>query len=153
MNKRTLELAHSLVGCSIDFSFKKKADSALTIEKNIVAAKRKIERDVNIALSIGGQECVMLLAELTSYYSKQLYYMAVRSCIEMRRYRPAVLKYLALSVDERASYLARELSKPIKYDKGRDAKITALSYFVKTYESRLTDFKPVLTREEFLTIA
>ena len=95
----------------------------------------------------------MLLAELTSYYSKQLYYMAVRSCIEMRRYRPAVLKYLELSVDERASYLARELSKPIKYDKGRGVKITALSYFVRTYESRLTDFKSVLTREEFLTIA
>ena len=153
MDKRTLELAPSLVGCSIDFSFKKKVDSALTIERNIVAAKKKIERDVNIALSIGGQECVMLLAELTSYYSKQLYYMAVRSCIEMRRYRPAVLKYLALPIDERASYLARELSKPIKYDKGRDAKITALSYFVRTYESRLTDFKSVLTREEFLTIA
>lgn len=153
MNKRTTDLFTSLVGSSIDFSFKKKFDDALSIEKNIKAARRKIRKDVEGALRIGGYEAVVLLAELTSFYSKQVYYMAVRGEISMHRYRPLVLDYLNMNTDQRADKLRELLSKPIRSDKARDLKVTALGYFVSTYTGRLASFKDVLTREEFITIA
>lgn len=153
MNDRTQSLYKSLVGGSIDFSFKKAVASVTPIEQNIRAAKRRIERDVETALSAGGELAIMLLAELTSYYSKEIYYMAVRGCIEMRRYRPLVIDYMKLSVEEREKRLMGALSKPIRSDKNRDLKIAALYYFLSTYQSRVTGFKKLLTKEEYLIVA
>ena len=153
MNKRTQDLYKSLVGSSIEFSFKKKLDGALSIDKNIRVAREKISKDVELALSIGGKTCVMLLAELTSFYSKEPYYFAVRSAIEMRRYRPMVLDYLSQSVEERNDHLRRVLEKSTLRDKDRDAKVQALRYFLSTYTGRLKDFRKLLTKEEYLIVA
>ena len=106
-----------------------------------------------MALAVGGELCVMLLAELTSFYSKETYYMAVRGEIEMRRYRPSVLEYLKLSVDERAERLHEVLKEPIRKDRNRDLKVAALKYFLSTYTSRITEFRKLLTKEEFLIVA
>lgn len=153
MNKRTWSLFHSLVGGSIEFSFKKKVANATPIEQNIQSARKRIEHDVESALSVGGELCVMLLAELTNYYRKEIYYMAVRSAIEMRRYRPAVLDYLQLEVQERAERLQSVLSEKLRGDKNRDLKISIAKYFLGTYPSRLPDFKRLLTREEYIIVA
>lgn len=153
MNKGIQNLYPSLVGSSIEFSFKKKLASATPIEQNIQSARKRIERDVEDALAVGGELCVMLLAELTNYYRKELYYMAVRSAIEMRRYRPAVLDYLQLEVSERAERLHSVLSKKLRGDKNRDLKISITKYFLGTYPSRLPDFKRLLTREEYMIVA
>lgn len=152
MNNGIKSLFPSLVGSSIEYSFKKKLASVTPIEQNIRSAKRRIERDVEMALAVGGELCVMLLAELTSYYSKETYYMAVRSSIEMRRFRPRVLEYMALSVDERAERLQKVLSEPIRKDKNREIKVEALRYFLSTYVGRINEFKKLLTREEFLIV-
>ena len=153
MNKRTRSLAYSLVGSSIEFSFKKKVANVTTIEDNIKVARKRITKEVSEALSIGGEICVMLLAELTNFYRNEIYYMAVRGCIEMRRHRPAVLDYLQLSVDERAERLVKVLSKPLRGDKGRDAKIYALKYFLQCYPRRTRDFKKLLTKEEYMIVS
>lgn len=153
MNKRTWSLFHSLVGSSIEFSFKKKIANATPIEQNIQSARKRIERDVESALSIGGELCVMLLAELTNYYRKEIYYMAVRSAIEMRRYRPAVLDYLQLDVQERAERLQSILSEKLRGDKNRDLKVSIAKYFLGTYPSRFPDFKKLFTREEYIIVA
>lgn len=152
MDKRTQDLYRSLVGGSIEFSFKKKVDGALSIEKNIQVAKRQIQKGIDLAFSSGGNICVMLLAELTSFYSKQPYYFAVRPCITMRRYRPMVLEYLSQSVDERASRLWDALVKSNLRDKNREAKVEALRYFLSTYSSRAAEYKTLLTKEEILII-
>lgn len=153
MSNRIQSLFPSLVGSSIEFSFKKKVASVTPIDQNIQSAKKRIERDVEVALSVGGEICVMLLAELTNYYRNEIYYMAVRSSIEMRRYRPAVLDYLNLEVQERADRLKAALSEPLRGDKNRDAKVEALRYFLSTYPSRLKEFKCLLTREEYMIVA
>lgn len=153
MDHSSKSLFQSLVGSSIEFSFKKKMPNVTSIEKNISAAKKNISRDVAIALKTGGTLCVMLLAELTNYYRREVYYMAVRSYIEMRRYRPAVLEYMCLGVEERAEKLKEALSEGLRVDKNRDIKIAALRYFVSVYPSRLVDFKKLLTREEFIVVA
>ena len=108
MSESTQSLFPSLVGTSIEFSFKKKLANVTTIEQNIASARRKIARDIESALSVGGELCVMLLAELTNFYSRESYYMAVRGSIEMRRYRPSVLDYLQLDVQERADRLEKK---------------------------------------------
>ena len=146
MNKGIKNLYPSLVGSSIEFSFKKKIANATPIEQNIQSARKRIERDVGDALAVGGELCVMLLAELTNYYHKEIYYMAVRSAIEMRRYRPAVLDYLQLKVSERAERLQSVLSEKLRGDKNRDLKISI------AYPSRLPDFKRLLTREEYMIV-
>lgn len=153
MDKGTQSLFYSLVGGSIDFSFRKKVTNATPIEQNIQSARKQIERDVTEALAVGGELCVMLLAELTAYYRSEFYYMAVRSAIEMRRYRPAVLEYLQLSVDERANRLKEVLSEKLRGDKNRELKVTIAKYFLSTYVSRLPEFKKLFTREEFILVA
>ena len=153
MNKRTRSLFPSLVGSSIEFSFKKKVSSATPIEQNIQSARRRIERDVEVALSVGGELCVMLLAELTNYYRNEIYYTAVRGAIEMRRYRPAVLDYMKLDVQERAERLQEVLSEKLRGDRNRDLKVTIAKYFLGTYPSRLPDFKRLFTREEYMIVA
>lgn len=95
----------------------------------------------------------MLLAELTNYYRKESYYMAVRGAIEMRRYRLAVLEYLQLSITERAERLFSALSERSFSDKHRDLKVLVAKYFLGTYPSRFSSFKDVLTREERLFVA
>lgn len=153
MNERSKQLFHSLVGSSIEFSFRKTVSSALPIDRNIAAAKKRINRDVEMALAVGGNLCVMLLAELTSFYSKEVYYMAVRSSIRMRRFRPYVLEYMKYSVDERSERLKTVLAVPIRSDKNRELKVAALYYFLSIYKSRLPEFKSLLTKEEYLTVA
>lgn len=154
MNNSSMSLASSLVGGSIDFSFRNKVSNVTAIDENIAVEKNRIARNVKMAFEAGGETCVILLGEMTSSYMKEIYYMAVRSAIEMRRYRPLVLEYLQLSVDERADKLAHLLStKKGRIDKERDAKIEALRYFLRTYTGRIKYFKPLITREEFLIIS
>lgn len=153
MNESVWKLAPSLVGGSIDFSFKREGN-ATSIEKNIAVEKDRIKKNVNLAFSVGGSLCVTLLAEMVSFYSKEIYYMAVRSSIEMRRYRPFVLEYLTKSIEERAENLESLFKeKTMRKDSSiRDAKIEALRYFLTTYNSRAKDFKRYLTREEYIVI-
>lgn len=153
MDKGIRNLYPSLVGSSIEFSFKNKVSSAISIEQNVKSARKRIERDVEGALNVGGELCVMLLAELTNYYRKEIYYMAVRSAIEMRRYRPAVLEYLQLDVQKRAERLRSVLSEKLRGDKNRDLKISIAKYFLGTYPNRLPDFKKLFTREEYMIVA
>lgn len=152
MNKGTQNLYPSLVGSSIEFSFKKKVANATPIEQNIQSARKRIERDTEEALAVGGELCVMLLAELTNYYRKEIYYMAVRSAIEMRRYRPAVLEYLQLDVSERAERLKAVLSEKLRGDRNRELKVSVAKYFLGVYPSRLSDFKKLFTREEYMIV-
>lgn len=153
MSNQIRNLFPSLVGSSTEFSFRKSLASVTPIEQNIRSAKKRIERDVEMALGVGGQLCVMLLAELTYFYAKETYYMAVRSSIEMRRYRPSVLEYMSLDTDERAERLTTVLSKPLRSDKNREIKVEALRYFLSTYPNRVSQFKKLLTREEYLIVA
>ncbi len=153
MNKRTKSLLTSLVGSSIGFSFKNKVSNALSIDDNIKEAKRQICCDVAEALETGGELCVMLLAELTNYYRNQLYYMEVRGVIEMRRYRPRVLEYLQLSVEERSEKLQSILSEKLRLDRNRELKVTIAKYFLNTYPSRLSSFRKLLTKSEYLIVA
>lgn len=152
MNKGIQSLFPSLVGSSIEFSFKKKVANVTTIEQNIQSARKRIEHDVEEALSVGGELCVMLLAELTNYYRNEIYYMAVRGAIEMRRYRPAVLDYLQLDVDERAKRLHEVLAEKLRGDRNRELKVTIAKYFFGTYPTRLPEFKKLFTREEYMLV-
>lgn len=152
MDKGSMELMRSLVGSSIEFSFKKKLAGAVSIEDNIRSARRNIVRDTQEALSVGGELCVMTLAELTYHCMQEMWYMAVRGAIEMRRYRPAVLEYMKLPIYERAERLHNALSENRAHDRHRDLKVTALKYFLATYPSRAVDFKRVLTREEYMLV-
>lgn len=152
MKEQTKNLFPHLVGTSIDYSFSKKSPKGADIKKNVSASKERILIDVENALSIGGELCVILLAELYSYYSRQPYYMAVRSSITMRRYRPAVMSYLELTVEERAVKLIGLLKKSFK-DRNRHLKITAVKYFTSVYPNRLKMFREYVTREELTIIA
>lgn len=152
MNERTQSLFSSLVGSSIEFRFKEKMSGVLSIDPHIQSVKKKIAQDVEMALAVGGKLCVMLLSELTYFYMHEMYYMAVRSSIEMRRYRPTVLEYMELPVQERANRLKNVLSEGLKTDKNRDIKIVALKYFLSTYPGRIKEFKGLLTREEYMMV-
>lgn len=152
MNEGIRSLYPSLVGSSIEFSFKKKLTNAISIEQNIQSTKKRIKRSIEMAFAVGGELCVMLLSELMYFYRSEPYYMAVRSSIEMRRYRPAVLEYLKLEVQERADRLTTVLSESPRKDKNRDLKVEALRYFLSTYPSRTREFKKLLTREEYMLV-
>lgn len=154
MDKGIQSLAPSLVGGSIDFSFRKKVSDATPIDENIRVERKRIAKNVERAFEAGGTLCVTLLAEMTSFYSKELYYMAVRGAIEMRRYRPLVLEYLEKTPEERSEHLMELLDEKPKRrgEDFRDLKVEALRYFLMTYKGRIKDFKSHLTREEFMIV-
>lgn len=148
-NERTQMLLKSLVGASIEFKFGKYSD-ATSIEENIKSEKRKIAKNLSLAFESGKGLCVALLGEMLSYYMKETYYMAVRSSLELRRYRPRVMDYLKLSIDEREKFLIDQLNKKVG---DRDAKVEAVRYFLSTYKGRIKNFRPYLNKEEFLIVA
>lgn len=152
MSKTEHGLLRSLVGSSIEFRFGKAVEGGTSLEGNIKAAKRRIDKNVEEALSVGGAACVSLLGELTSYYSKQVYYMAVRGNIVMHRYRPMVLGWMESPSEHRFSSLLTMLKQNKKDTPLRAVIVEAVRYFVSTYERYTLAFKPVLTKEEFLLI-
>lgn len=152
METKVPELYRSLVGSSIDFSFKKKADDVQSIEKNIHSAKVRITKSLSLIREAHSSAQVMAMAALLDYYVHQSYYMAVRSCIELRRLRPDVIKYLEEStVEERAQHLRIALENT--RSKARDVFVEALRYYIMLHPSKLKDFKKYLTKEEFLIVA
>lgn len=151
MNERLRGLYPSLVGSSTEYRFKN-ADNVVNVEQSIKTERRRIERDVQDSFSVGGELCVMLLAELTYFYMHEPYYMAVRGAITLRRYRLSVLGYMELSVQERSDRIKSILSERLRRDMNRDVKIKILRYFLSTYPSRMKEFKKLLTREEFVTL-
>jgi len=154
MNEGIRSLAPSLVGGSIDFSFRKKVSDATSIDANIAVEKKRIAKNIELAFNVGGTLCVTLLAEMTSFYSKELYYMAVRGSIEMRRYRPLVLEYLDKTPTERLDHLVGLFEKkdPKWNTLARDAKVEALRYYLSTYKGKAKHFREFLTKEEFMIV-
>ena len=152
METKVPELYRSLVGSSIDFSFKKKSDDVQSIEKNIHSAKVRITKSLSLIREAHSSAQVMAMAALLDYYVHQSYYMAVRSCIELRRLRPDVIKYLNESTaEERAQHLRIEFEHT--RSKTRDVLVEALRYYIMLHPSKLKDFKRYLTKEEFLIVA
>ena len=152
--KNIESLYPSLVGSHIEHSFmRKKSDTAErdALERSVISSRAKIKKDIDSAFKTGGELCIILLAELLSYYTKQVYYMGVRSSIELRRYRPTVLEYLReKSVEKRAETLVSILSTVVG---DRDIKVLALKYFLSTYTSRISEFRGLLSKEEFLMVS
>lgn len=149
MSKRIQNLFPSLVGSSIEFSFKRNADNVATIEKNICLAKSRITKDVSSAFSAGDSLCIALLGELTDFYRQKSYYMAVRSSITMRRFRPKVLQWLELTPTERCEKIADLLS--TKSD--RELKLTITRYFFGSYPTLGMKLKSYLSKDEFMEVA
>ena len=153
MSKGIWDMNHSLVGGSIEFSFKRSISDTSTIDKEIECTRKRIEKDVESALSVGGEICVMLLAELTNFYLRKVYYMAIRGAIRMRRYRPAVIEYTKLDIDKRAEKLSLLLSDKSRGDHNRDLKVLIAKYFLSAYPNRLPEFKNLLNREEYIFVS
>lgn len=151
MINNLLPLYDSLVGVTVDFSFKKKFSDITPIEKSIDTAKRFIEKETGDALMAGGELCIVLLTELTSFYMREPYYMAVRGSIEMRRFRPIVLERMQETIDERENRILNLMDKK-GMTKHRELILTALRYFIKSYPRRITTFKGRLSRNELLTV-
>ena len=144
MNQK--ELGASLVGSTIEFRIKdSENESTLAI---IDTTRSKIESEVEKAISVGGTLCVMFLAELTDFYRRESYYMMIRSSIKMKRYRPMVLDYLKLSVDERA----KRIQKILASSTHRDLRVLIAKYFFKVYRSRFSAFTKLFNREERIEI-
>lgn len=153
METKVPELYYSLVGSSIDFSFKKKLDNALSIENNIRMARARITKSLTKAIECRSTPFkVTCMAELLDYYRRQTYYMAVRGAIELRRLRPDVLSYLNENTpDERAETLYGWLESSKKHP-DREVIVEALRYYLMSYPSRARQFREVLTREEYLIV-
>ena len=139
-------LFSSLVGSSVEYRFKNDTE-AMKIDDVLPAERTKIMRYTDMALKEGGTLCVMLLSEITKFYMSAPYYMAVRGCIRMHRFRPRVLEYMPLEPSVRADRLKKALSSG-----SRDVAVAAIMYFLRTYPSRAKSFVPLLTKEERLMI-
>ena len=141
-------LLESLVGSHVDYKFSKYDEDVLKTDFNKL--RRTIEENSEKALEAGGNTCIMLLAEMTDNLRRKSYYGAVRGAIVMHRYRPAVLEYIELPVEERLEKLVTSLKS--KTDSHRSLRLTAAKYFLDTYKSRVSSFRSVLTKEELLIV-
>ena len=138
------DLLKSLVGATMEFRFSDKENSVMYL-KTITTERKIIEKDVSTAHRIGGGACLRILAEMLDFYRREAYYMAVRSSIVLKRQRPSVLEYLdTLSVDERCDRLLKDLKKT----GDREYTLLAVKYFLRSFPSRLKNFKEYLSKEE-----
>lgn len=147
-----VDLAKSLVGVSVAYRYKSEEFDSIT---QLSGTRRDIEKEtLDVCCSgIDGKTAVVVLAEILDYYRRQNYYMAVRSSLNLQRYRPLVITYLEeKSVDFRDNAL-KELLKKMPTGKFRDMVLNATKYFVRTYKSRTIGFKKFMSKDEFLTIA
>lgn len=141
-------LLASLVGSHTEFKFSKYDEDALKTDFNRL--RQQITRHSEQALEAGGNTCIMLLAEMTDNLRRKSYYGSVRGSIIMHRYRPAVLEYMELPVEERREKLLTALKS--KGDKKRPLRVLAAKYFLETYKSNKSYFTDILTKEELLII-
>lgn len=137
-----------LVGSNTEFSFSKKSDVPVSAEETLKKSRRSIENLCEKALSVGGFLCIAVLGEMTSYYSGQPYYMAVRGAFKMRRNREMVLEYLEMNADKRQEKLLSLFR--THSDRDRDLKVDAVRYFLRVYKHRREAFKEVLSKSEYL---
>lgn len=147
-------LYNSLVGAVVEYNDMKKAENREQFEKVLNQSKRKITVELDKIYATNNKALITAaLAEMVNFYELQTYALSIRSHIELRRNRENVEKYLEQSVDERQTRLLNFLESYKKQDYLREVIVIAIGYFVGVYKNRLLEFKPYLTKEEFIYVA
>jgi hypothetical protein len=147
-------LYNSLVGAVVEYNDMKKAENREQFEKVLNQSKRKITVELDKIYATNNKALITAaLAEMVNFYELQTYALSIRSHIELRRNRENVEKYLEQSVDERQTRLLNFLETYKKQDYLREVIVIAIGYFVGVYKNRLLEFKPYLTKEEFIYVA
>jgi hypothetical protein len=147
-------LYNSLVGAVVEYNDMKKAENREQFEKVLNQSKRKITVELDKIYATNNKALITAaLAEMVNFYELQTYALSIRSHIELRRNRENVEKYLEQSVDERQTRLLNFLESYKKQDYLREVIVITIGYFVGVYKNRLLEFKPYLTKEEFIYVA
>lgn len=149
MNDSTRGLLTSLVGYHIEFKFSSTA-GITSLDNSVQLMRTRIQDTCEKIQYLKGSLGLALLAEMYHFYKSEAYFSAVRGAFSFHRLLPKVMEYLSLTVEERLNKLISLL----KGDKERRYYVVAaICYFCKTYPNRLKQFRPLLTKEEFLNIA
>jgi hypothetical protein len=147
-------LYNSLVGAVVEYNDMKKAENREQFEKVLNQSKKKITVELDKIYATNNKALITAaLAEMVNFYELQTYALSIRSHIELRRNRENVEKYLEQSVDERQTRLLNFLETYKKQDYLREVIVITIGYFVGVYKNRLLEFKPYLTKEEFIYVA
>jgi hypothetical protein len=147
-------LYNSLVGAVVEYNDMKKAENREQFEKVLNQSKKKITVELDKIYATNNKALITAaLAEMVNFYELQTYALSIRSHIELRRNRENVEKYLEQSVDERQTRLLNFLESYKKQDYLREVIVITIGYFVGVYKNRLLEFKPYLTKEEFIYVA
>lgn len=149
MNDSTRGLLTSLVGYHIEFKFSSTA-GITSLDNSIQLVRTRIQDTCERIQYLKGSLGLALLSEMYYFYKTETYFSAVRGAFSFHRLLPKVMEYLSLTVEERLNKLV-SLLKGCK--EHRYYVVVAIGYFVKTYPNRLKQFRPLLTKEEFLNIA
>ena len=149
MNDSTRGLLTSLVGYHIEFKFSSTA-GITSLDNSVQLMRTRIQDTCEKIQYLKGSLGLALLAEMYHFYKSEAYFSAVRGAFSFHRLLPKVVEYLSLTVEERLNKLL-SLLKGCK--EHRYYVVAAIGYFCKTYPNRLKQFRPLLTKEEFLNIA
>lgn len=149
-----MDMLNSLVGAGVEYSDMKKTEHRVAFEKILKQSKLRITKEMEKVYSIDNRAIrVPAMAEMYNYYMKQDYALSIRSHINLRRNKGIVEKYLTDSHDDREERLINLLKSHRKNVEYREVIVIAVFYFVGVYKSRLPNFKPYLTKEEFFYVA
>lgn len=149
-----MDMVNSLVGATVEYSDMKKAEHRAGFEKILAQSKKRITKELELLYATSNKAIIVTtLAEMHSFYSRQSYALSIRSHINFKRNRAVVEEYLLEGADEREMRLLKLLKTYSKNPELREVLIKAIFYFVGVYKSRLHNFKPYLTKEEFIYVA
>jgi hypothetical protein len=140
-------LAKYLVGTCVEFKSGKYVIEG-SANESLQTEREAIDTICTRARSLSEKDAVVVLAEVMSYYRKQVFFPAVKGAFSLGRLRSKIVAYLdSTDIDGRQQNLISLLKKG-----DNNSTITAVKCFLGVYKSRVLNFKKYLTREQYRAV-
>ena len=148
------KLAHYLVGSNTFFKFKDGTSEDTAVYQSITKAEERIAKELttldNTTWTPGGRN--FFLAQMYHYYYVNPYFASIRRHLKLGRERKEIinlLKEMPIDTQEaniKAAY-KQETSK-----EGKKCVLIMMKYFLGVYPSRIKNFKPLLSKDDFMYV-
>lgn len=147
VSRLTTVLGNSLAGVTVEF--KSKGEPVAPVTEQV---KNTIQKEIEKALRIGGPITIHALAEMYSYYQSEPYYMGIRRNLVFGKVTKDVQKLIKdMTLSDRREFLLDAIAG----SKGfvREVLFIGVRYYLRRYPKYVSEFKSVLTKEEFYDVA
>lgn len=148
------ELAHYLVGSDTFFKFKDGTSEDTAVYQSITKAEERITKELALLdrADWTTDERNFFLAQMYHYYYVNPYFASIRRHLKLGRSRKAIIDLLKEKpVDSQEKFIKAFYIMTLT-DVNRKCVLIMLKYFLGVYPSRIKNFKPILSKDDFMYV-